>query len=169
MPLMSARIAAASAACLLGLTSVSLATAASGDSLAGSGRLSIGGAHLWLSVGARSGPSGEDPDGTIRIDETGTHTFSGVADVLCLEVSGSEATVVGRLRRPVANPSEPGTTYQYILVSVTDNGMPGGTPDTMNSGVTWGTPGGAFQPSCSGFLGGASIDSGNVTVVDAAP
>ena len=147
----------------------SAASGLSGDSLSGFGRLEISGVTLLISVGARSGPSGEDPDGTIRIDRTGTHTLSGVADVVCLRVSGNEATTVGQLRRPVANASEPGTTYQYVLLSVTDNGSPGVSLDTFNSGVNWGSPGAVPAPSCTLFLGGTTGEAGNFTVVDAAP
>ena len=139
------------------------------DSLRGSGELTVGDARLVVHVSARSGPSGEDASGTIHIDQTGEHTLSGVADLICLHVDGDRATAAGRLRHPVPNPNAPGQTYQYVIVWVTDDGSPGHGDDILNSGVHWGVPGGATVPSCLTFVGGLPSERGNLTVSDATP
>ena len=152
------------ALCSIVLASTTLAS--SGDSVSGYGRVSgPGGATASVSVSARSDAFGGDPSGVIRIDRTGEHTLSGVADVVCLEVDGSHASVTGRLRTPVANPSDPGTFYQYVFVVITDNGAPASGTDTWNTALRWAEPG-LVVTSCLGPLGGGSNEVGNFTVVD---
>jgi hypothetical protein len=139
---------------------------ASGDSVSGHGRLSLGDASAAATVTARSDPSGGGASGVIRIDRTGEHTVSGVVDVDCLVVDGNRAVVGGYLRSPVPNPNEPGTFYQRIFVHITDHGPPGHGSDTWNTALRWGEPGTVTGTSCPGFLGGAPADAGNFTVVD---
>jgi hypothetical protein len=138
---------------------------ASGDSVTGHGQLTVAGASATVSITAQSDP-GTGASGIIRIDRTGEHTFSGVADVDCLLVDGNRAAVGGYLRTPIPNPDEPGTFYQWVIVWVTDNGPPGGEPDTWNTGVRWGEPG-TVAGECVGFSEGGPTDAGNFRVVDA--
>ena len=163
------RVWAAVTAALLGVLLLpSAGGAAAGDSLNGLGRLTLEGATMSFNVNARSGAAGEGASGTIRIERTGVHTFDGIADVVCLRVNENTATAVGRLREPVPNPNVPGTTYQYVLLWVTDNGPPGMAADEINSGVVWGSPGGAGEPGCAGFVGGLPSEAGNLRVADSA-
>jgi hypothetical protein len=141
------------------------AQAATGDSLSGHGRLTVGDASASVTVSAKSDADGSNASGTIRIDRTGEHTFSGVADVVCLRVEGNEASAVGRLRRPVEKPDEPGTYYQYVIVWALDSGSPTAGPDEWNTAATWGPPG-RSAPSCSFFVGGGANEIGNLRVVD---
>lgn len=155
-PLVSMGLLAAFAAVVQGAT---------GDSLSGHGRMTVGDAVASVTVSARTDADGSNASGTIRIDRTGEHTFSGVADVVCLRVEANEASAVGRLRRPVEKPGEPGDYYQYVVVWARDNGSPAAGPDEWNTGVTWGPPG-RSAPSCSFFVGGADNEIGNFRVVD---
>lgn len=164
------RVWAATAGAVLGvLVLPPVVGATSDDSLVGLGRLTVGTSTLSFNVNARSGPSGEGASGMIRIDRTGMHTLSGDADVICLRAEGNMATAVGRLHEPVPNPNEPGTTYQYVVLWVTDNGSPGRGNDVINSGVTWGASGAAPIPSCSSFVGGLPSEAGNLRISDSTP
>lgn len=145
--------------------SITAALGATGDSVTGHGQLTLAGASVTVSIAARSDASGDGASGVIRIDRTGEHALSGVADVNCVVVDGTRATVGAYLRTPIPNPNEPGTFYQWIIVWVDDNGSPGTSADTWNTGVRWGAPG-TVTGECDGFAEGAPTDMGNFTVVD---
>lgn len=118
------------------------------DSVIGSGSFESG---RTFAFDARSGPSGENPAGTVDFD-----FFAGT--VTCLHVEGNVATIV------VATPRFP---FPVGLV-VTDNAETG-MPDTVLSGPTTSPP-----PPVAPCGGGGTVlfdivATGDIAVVDAPP
>jgi hypothetical protein len=149
-------------------TFVAGAQGASGDSFNGNGRLTVVGETARVNVSAKSDVDGSNASGTIRIDRTGEHPISGVADVICLRVEGNEASAVGRLRRPQDNPNPnvPGSYYHYVLVWAIDNGPPSGGPDEWNTAANWGPLGAPSPIGCNFFVGGGENEIGDFRVTD---
>ena len=111
--------------------------------------------HVIFIFDAHSGPSGEHPTGTVRIDvqePTGTSTFD-TARVTCLAVSGNRATI--------------GTQSQFgfgIVFFVEDND--GAGQDRLSVSV-----GGSPPSVCPAYpsTGVSRIFGGDITVHDAVP
>jgi len=123
------------------------------DSVTGTASSGFGRGELFFTFDAHSGPSGENPTGTVTIE-------SDIADlgpqpVSCLGVSGNRATVV--VSFPTAPPANAGAVIQ-----VQDNGT---SPDAVSASFVLTLPSSCAAP---GSVTGAS-NSGDLTVVDAEP
>src|SRR5215212_965376 len=159
------------------------ATAPKYDRAAGDGvrsQRSAGGSTPSFALDARSGPSGEDSQGTLSMD---FGTFEGSAQftvqVTCLRVSGATATVGGVVASGRGTDISVGAGFVAIFK---DFGVPkhGVSPDQM-SGVAWGPDLGAatVEEACASPFGlpdkgwaGLStrftnLLSGNVNITDA--
>ncbi len=140
------------------------AAAGKGDKLVGSGKTVFSDSPIKFTVSARSGPSGEQPQGQVHFTYVG---FSGKADVTCLSVSGNTAAVVAR----ASDPSRvvPGADYVDVFLFVTDTGP--AQNDIGDFGIAAGS-GGPIPPpitTCSGAGVNVPVTQGNVTVMDATP
>jgi hypothetical protein len=108
---------------------------ASGDGVRS--QRSVGGSTPSFVLDAKSGPSGENPQGTLSMD---FGTFEGSAkftvQVTCLRVSGNSATVAGVVASGQGTDISIGAGFVAIFK---DFGVPKGgvSPDQM-SGVAWG-------------------------------
>ena len=123
------------------------------DSVTGSAATGFGRGLTAFTFGVGSGPSGESPTGTVRLD-----TLFGVIgplDVSCLSVSGKRARMFAE-----APPNSSGVAG--LVISVEDNG-PG--LDSINWQLAATRPGDCPVPS--EVLG--STVSGDITVTDAQP
>ena len=99
---------------------------------------------------ASSGPSGEDPTGTVMM-----FPLDG-GPVTCLNVNGIDA-VVG-----IAAPT---TTFGGFLIYVSDNGTPGEGRDTVDLVPVAGPPEACPAPVSAN----TAIFTGDITVIDAQP
>ena len=127
------------------------------DSATGTGGTS---SYTSFAFNVVSGPSGENPSGSSRLDlpSFGLHTQSSA--ISCLSVSGNTATFV-----TVLMPNSFGFTFGKL--TVTDNGPAAPGLDTYAAA-------GYFSPpDCSspeiGALGTQSLLTGDIVVVDAPP
>lgn len=108
---------------------------ASGDGVRS--QRAVGGSTPSFVLDARSGPSGEEPQGTLSMD---FGTFEGSAkftvQVTCLRVSGNTATVAGVVASGQGTDISIGAGFVAVFK---DFGVPKGgvSPDLM-SGVAWG-------------------------------
>ena len=122
------------------------------DSVSGTAATGFGRDFVEFTLDARSGPSGENPTGTVAF--RGPLVNFGPLDISCLRVSANKANMI--VLAPEPNLVPPG-----IVVSVEDNG-PG------QDRIGW-RPLAVLPSDCpvpSGVLGSATI-SGDVTVTDA--
>ena len=122
------------------------------DSVTGTAATGFGRSFVEFTFDAHSGPSGENPTGTVAFH--GPLVDFGPLDISCLRVSGNKASMI--VPAPEPNLVPPG-----IVVSVEDNG-PG------QDSIGW-QPLAALPSDCplpSGVLGSTTI-SGDVTVTDA--
>jgi hypothetical protein len=106
-----------------------LAQSSSGDSVAGASNFGDNG-NFFLSVNARSGPSGESPVGAVSFSIGNSRIVrTRDAAVTCLSVSGSTAVVgvFGRIEFAGFEPDPLGFSRDGgFLVYVRDNGLPVG-------------------------------------------
>ena len=127
------------------------------DSASGTGGTS---SYTSFAFDVVSGPSGENPSGSSRLDlpAFGLHTQS--AAIRCLSVSGNTATWVTELL-----PNSFGFTFGKL--TVVDNGPAGSGLDT------YAAAGYVSAPDCSspetGALGTEPLLTGDIVVVDAPP
>ena len=124
----------------------------------------VSGDFQHVRVSAHSGPSGEDPKGSVRVTFD-SFLFGGAGDlkgdVVCLDVSGPQARVAALLREPYMNNT-------HVTLVLSDNGNPGPfmgqSPDSAFIDFT-SSP---LPPTCSiaalSVIGNAS---GNILVRDA--
>jgi hypothetical protein len=130
------------------------------DSVTADGATVAGGAITDLQIDARSGPSGENPTGTVSLTVPNPilpgSGFPVQGAVTCLVVKGNEATLVF-----AANSFSP-----FMKIVVVDNAATG-TADA--AGAIFVPPG--ADPDCSDVLVviESPITSGDITVVDARP
>jgi hypothetical protein len=115
-----------------------------------------GGLFSSVEVNIVSGPSGENPTGTVAAVYTGTDpptTFTATS-VICLSVTGNQATFVVALA--------PGTGSNFGKVTVVDNGTPGAGLDTSQ------VEGTLTQPDCSPLetTGPLALGAGDIAVHD---
>ena len=131
--------------------------AAPGDLALAGGKVA---GNAQISFAAHSGPNGEDPDGEVNVislDPTDEKRFHGT--VVCLHVSGNQATIIHR----IAKSNAPELEGKYQILWVTDNGEPreGESVDTLSSNGYFDAP-----PPCS-FTPGFTVPfDGNITVKD---
>ena len=164
-------VSAVFAVALLALLVPGAASAQGGsDVLAGYGQAGT----FEASVGARSGPLGENPQGNLRtVLTTGLPEFDDLytanTEVVCLQVSGNRAVAVGPARRDPELPSQ----FIAFGVLVEDNGPPGGPmPDRQSTIATVSsTEEGAGEGSCRlpQIFIAFPITRGNYTVRDSTP
>jgi hypothetical protein len=130
------------------------------DLVAGSGKATSEGITEQFIVSARSGPSGEDPDGQITFLSPSLKVPQVKADVTCMIVAGSHAQVGGVFREPVGYGD---FTLKWIEVIIDDNG----SSDTMNAFVFLDRPRPPGFSPCN-FLAPTdfAVDPGNYTVSD---
>ena len=119
------------------------------------------GALAHFSINAKSGPNGENPQGTFRIRVTsdGPPTQQYDATVTCMVVSGNLATVVGKIVRTKDFPRD-----GYTRVRIEDLGQGNGTEDRIQFGPYFGDPTvcpSPLEPDRD------PITSGNLNVFDA--
>jgi len=121
---------------------------AQGDSVVGSGKPTV--LETFLTIDARSGPSGESPSGFAETQFSG-----GQVPVTCLAVAGNRAVLGLDL----------GADTIFILIE--DNGSTG---DVFAASISEADP--AVCPAPSGFtptLGPSGLDFGDYVVVDDPP
>jgi hypothetical protein len=137
---------------ILALPGVSAAQVSTQDSVTGAGSI-FGPPLIGFNLDARSGPSGENPAGTVRI-ATAVPAFRTEGPVTCLNVTGTRAVigVVDTLG------SFPGTGW---FIQVTDD-----TPDTFIFGPTPSREPPTVCPPSLGFAG-TPLFGGDIVVVDA--
>jgi hypothetical protein len=116
------------------------------------------GCRLIFVFDARSGPSGESPTGTVRVDVesppgSGLGDTFDTARVTCLNVTGNRATIVAQ--------SQSG--FVWLVFGVEDND--GAGQDRSGSFATFEFPGCPPNPSA----GLSPLPGGDVTVHDAVP
>jgi hypothetical protein len=122
------------------------------DSVTGTAATGFGRNFVEFTFDAHSGPSGENPTGTVAFH--GSLVDFGPLDISCLRVSGNKASIIVLAPEPDLFP--PG-----ILVSVEDNGP-------SQDSIGW-QPLATLPSDCplpSAVLGATTI-SGDVTVTDA--
>src|SRR5688572_13719495 len=90
-------------------------SAAQHDSASGKGIYHAGAEEYEFSFKARSGPSGEDPKGTMILERT-DGAFSARADIYCMFVSENLTTIVGTITETVGFEG-----YQELVFKVQDN------------------------------------------------
>lgn len=144
------------------------------DFAAGSGKL----AHPFaafseVSLGASSGPSGENPQGFINLRNADFGPpYDGKGNVACLAVEGNVAVSVAEFEDDSPFPG-----YPNALIIVEDNGGPGGTiPDRVwATGMAYDPEQITLEDTCNLYIQVAQflplepIESGNLTVHDATP
>jgi hypothetical protein len=127
---------------------------------------------LFLDVEARSGPSGENPSGTVFFHLGGGFGPNYTADVTCLNVTGNTAVIgffgtrsIGPFVDPVSG-----------LIRVTDGGGPGSRADLFEGPSEDTIPPVTPQTDCSTFPTGTgdrfdvfSDPTGDIVVTDAQP
>jgi hypothetical protein len=121
------------------------------DSVTGTAATGFGRDFVEFTFDAHSGPSGENPTGTV--DFNGPLVDFGPLEISCLSVSGNRASMI--VLAPQPNLFPPG-----LVVSVEDNGP-------SQDRVDWG-PLAALPSDCpvpSGVFG--AVASGDITVTDA--
>ena len=137
------------------------AAAGKGDKLVGTGKTVWIGTPIKFTVSAQSGPSGENPRGTVLFDVG----FSGKAEITCLYVSGNVASIAAR----ATNPSSiiPNADYVDVFLAVTDNG----SSDISDFGMRAGSGGPVPPPvtECPGAGVNVPVTQGNFVVTDAIP
>ncbi|WP_138418710.1 hypothetical protein [Sinomonas gamaensis] len=121
------------------------------DSVTGSGTANNGSASF--SINAVSGPSGQNPSGTVYIT-TGIGTLNG--SVTCLDVSGSQAAI-GVLADSTTTAEAPGSAF---LVTVQDNAV-SGTPDLIRVQTN------TYSCDLIDLTFASRVSSGDIAVVDA--
>jgi hypothetical protein len=125
------------------------------DSVTGTAGTGAGRSFVEFTFDARSGPSGENPTGTVRFDAFLADL--GFLEVSCLTVSGNRASMI--LLIPPLSPSAP----EGVLVSVQDNDGAG------EDGLEWSflevLPADCPVPSEVAN----PVASGDLTVTDARP
>ncbi|HXJ65126.1 MAG TPA: hypothetical protein VNN79_15335, partial [Actinomycetota bacterium] len=153
--------------------SVVVLSTATGAS-AGSPRDSVvgGGQHLAFGTGpgvvavgisAHSGPSGEDPKGTLTFTNAGEGTQSLHANVTCLIVVGNEAFATGVFTHPAE------IEGQTVVLDAVDNGNPSSDdPDLIRFSFEGAIVPVAGQPDCFlPVLPPVPVTKGNLSVHDA--
>jgi len=134
------------------------------DFVAGSLRVTVPatGDFQHVRISAHSGPSGEDPTGSVRATTTFSPfgAFDLRGDVTCVDVTGNNAFVAARL-------GEPFMGYTHVTLHLVDNGNPGATmgesPDLAFIGFI-------SAPPSTCHVSGFSLlgdQSGNLVVKDA--
>jgi hypothetical protein len=131
---------------------------------------------LDVSLGAYSGPTGENPQGFINYrdasDFAGQDVPNSKGNVVCLAVKDNRAVAVAEFKE---EPPFPGNPYAVLLVE--DNGGPNSTiPDRVSALSAWvdleQMP---LEDTCNLYIQVMDafplepIDSGNLTVHDATP
>ena len=131
---------------------------------------------LDVSLGAYSGPAGENPQGFINYrdasDFAGPDVPNSKGNVVCLAVKDNRAVAVAEFKE---EPPFPGNPYAVLLVE--DNGGPNSTiPDRVSALSAWvdleQMP---IEDTCNLYIQVVDaiplepIDSGNLTVHDATP
>jgi hypothetical protein len=133
-----------------------------------------GGQHLAFGTGpgvvafgvsAHSGPSGEDPKGSLTFTNTGEGTQSFHAKVTCLIVAGNEAFATGVLTHPDS------VEGQTVVLHAVDNGNPdSATPDLIRFSFEPFIVPEPGQPDCFlPVLAPVPVTKGNMVVHDATP
>jgi hypothetical protein len=144
------------------------------DYAAGSGTL----AHPFaafseVSLGASSGPSGEDPQGFINLRNADFGPpYDGKGHVACLAVKDNVAVSVAEFENDSPFPG-----YPYALIIIEDNGRPNSAvPDRVwATGMAYDPEQITLEATCNlyvqvaQFLPLEPLESGNLTVHDATP
>jgi hypothetical protein len=132
--------------------SAALASPPAQDSVTGTASSGEAREFVGFTFDAHSGPSGENPTGTVTFDTFFTTPHA--LDVVCLGVSGSRATII--VRAPAGSGGPAG-----LSISVRDGG-PGAT-----DGLEW-HPLSALPPDCPAPDPGLPVvEHGDLVVVDA--
>jgi hypothetical protein len=125
------------------------------DSVTGSAATGEGRQSVQFTFDVRSGPSGENPTGTVSFDAFLVDL--GDLEVSCLTVSGNRASIIALI--PPLSPSAPAG----VLISVEDND--GAAADMLAWSFLTTLPAGCPVPNTFG----EPIRAGDVTVTDAQP
>jgi hypothetical protein len=133
-----------------------LSSSSSHDVVAGSGLTGTQpGSGGELTVGAQSGPNGEDPVGTITLEDPFPKPpEQDTYRVVCVSVAGNVAEVVGLS-------IDPATPTKGIIVNILDQGM-SGLPDELTILVQDPLP----STSCAAAPGIEPLTHGNFEVED---
>lgn len=118
--------------CTAALVAPQFANATHTALVAGTGQIRFGSNVFEVHVNAKSGRSGEDPQGHFFVRQEGVLSaldFAFRGQVNCLRFVGNEVTVSGEIthsRTPAAMPG------QEFLLQIRDNGEPGAFRDFMS-------------------------------------
>lgn len=134
-------------------------SAAHGDSARGAGTYTAGAEEYAFGFKASSGPLGENPKGTMKLERT-DGLFSARAEVFCMSVSGNLATLVGTITK-----AKGFVDFEELVFKVQDNALTS-TPDRFVHSVQ---QQGAGQAECFNETPAFPIDSGDIEVVDNVP
>lgn len=109
---------------------------------------------------ASSSFNGNNPQGQVRFSNTGNDpNFVVTAEVTCLSVLNNTAQIVGEVTRTHG----PGTTgATFVLISATDSGKFGTTPDLFSGGFGFGT----VPDACVAGPGFTPVADGEIVVHD---
>jgi hypothetical protein len=140
-----------------GAASAPAAFAAAHDVVAGSGLTRTQpGSGGEVTVGAQSGPNGENPTGTITVEDPFPKPpEQDTYRVVCVSVAGNLAEVVG-----ISN--DRATPTKGIIVNITDQGPPSLLPDELSILVLPNLP----STSCVAAPGAEPLTHGNFVVQD---
>jgi hypothetical protein len=109
-----------------------------------------------VTVGAQSGPNGENPVGTITVEDPFPKPpEQDTYRVVCVSVAGNLAEVVG-----ISN--DRATPTKGIIVNITDQGTPSLVPDELSVLVLPQLP----STSCAAAPGAEPLTHGNFVVED---
>jgi hypothetical protein len=145
------------AAAATGTASASVVPTAAHDVVAGSGLTRTQpGSGGEVTVGAQSGPNGENPTGTITVEDPFPKPpEQDTYRVVCVSVAGNLAEVVG-----ISN--DRATPTKGIIVNITDQGPPSLVPDELSILVLPNLP----STSCVAAPGAEPLTHGNFVVED---
>ena len=133
------------------------------DFVVGTGQIQSGPIDVFVHVNAKSGPSGEDPQGHLVLRASPPAVPFAIdleADITCLTVVGNHATVGLRVTKSKVPPLAPGNGGYFSFI---DNGEPGSTDQF--EGFPLPTP----PTFCPLLPATRTVTNGNFVVNDALP
>lgn len=131
------------------------------DSAAGMGTAppGEGTGEIRVTLHASSGPSGQEPGGTMLLDTVSGTPAGFVGHVSCLKVSGNTARLAATGKTFIGSTVGPSTTMYAKVVA----GFSGERTFDWNSGELSATP------DCAAYDGGGRVATGDFTVTDSQP